>query len=87
MLKYLAIAILGLSLTGCMGTDMFGGSAPLELFNQVVEKGKAVEGKTFDAAADAIDAYCLTAPEDVRLYLRDGVNSRTERGDIVVTCE
>ena len=74
-------------LAGCGGiTDMLGGE-PLAIFNEVIEKGKAIEDKTFDAAADAIDKYCEAVPEDARLYLRDGVNSRTEHGDIVVTCD
>ena len=87
MSKYLAIALVGFALTGCSTmTDMLGGE-PLAIFNEVIEKGKAIEDKTFDAAADAIDKYCEAVPEDARLYLRDGVNSRTEHGDIVVTCE
>ena len=87
MRKYLAVAILGLPLMGCSAmTDMLG-SKPLAIFNEAIEKGKNIEDKTFDAAADALDKYCEAVPEDARLYLRDGVNSRTEHGDIVVTCE
>ena len=88
-MKYLALAILGLSLMGCAGVvdDVFGVEDPLALFNEVLEKGRAVEDKTFDAAASAIDEYCDNAPLELRLYLREGINSRTERGDVVVTCD
>lgn len=86
-MKYLAIAGLALLLGGCSATtDMFG-TDPLALFGDIAEKGRNVEDKTFDAAASAIDQYCDNAPEELRLYLRDGINSRTERGDIVVTCD
>ncbi len=57
------------------------------MFDTVVEKGRQVEDKTFDAAAKALDDYCEHVPDDTRLYLRDGVNSRTVHGDITVTCE
>ena len=85
-MKYLAIAGMALMLGGCSATsDMFG-TNPLALFSELAEKGRNIEDKTFDAAASAIDQYCDNAPEDLRLYLREGINSRTERGDVVVTC-
>ena len=85
-MKYLAIAGLVLLLGGCSATaDMFG-TDPLALFGEAMERGRNIEDKTFDAAASAIDQYCDNAPEDLRLYLREGINSRTERGDVVVTC-
>ena len=74
-------------LAGCGGiADMFGGE-PLAIFNEVIEKGKAVEDKTFDAAADALDKYCEAVPEDARLYLRQEINKRTKHSAIVVACE
>jgi hypothetical protein len=83
-MRILFSIMLVFALSGCAALS---DGKPLEIFNKVIEKGKEVEGKTFDAAADTIDKYCDTVPEDARLYLRDGVNSRTKRGDITVNCE
>ena len=85
-MKYLAIAGLALMLGGCSATSDLFGTNPLALFSELAEKGRNIEDKTFDAAASAIDQYCDNAPVDLRLYLREGINSRTERGDVVVTC-
>ena len=74
-------------LAGCGGiTNMLGGE-PLAIFNEVIEKGKNIEDKTFDAAADAIDRYCEAVPESARLYLRQEINKRTKHSAIVVACE
>ena len=87
MRKFLILLAVPFLLAGCGGlTDMLG-SKPLALLDEAIEKGRAIEDKTFDAAADAVDKYCESVPDDVRLYLRDSINSRTEHGNIVVTCE
>lgn len=88
MRKYLPLVLSGaLLLGGCStGSPLFG-TDPLALFGEIAEKGKDIEDKTFNAAASAIDQYCINVPEDLRLYLRDGVNSRTEHGNIAVTCD
>lgn len=82
-MRILFAMLLVFGLSGCAAF----GEKPLALFSKAVEKGKAVEGKTFDAAAKALDEYCERVPVETRLYLRDGVNIRTQRGDITVTCE
>lgn len=89
MKKLLITAPLLLLLGGCanFADDVLGIEDPLALLNEVAEKGRAIEDKTFDAAASAVDEYCDNAPEELRLYLREGINSRTERGDVHIECD
>lgn len=71
-----------LVLSGC---GLLEGS-PLSLLDKARESGGKVADETAAKAAQAIDAYCRHTPADVRARLRDAVNSRTEQGDIEVTC-
>ena len=89
MRKLLIAAPLVLLLGGCanFADDVLGIEDPLALLGDVVEKGRKVEDATFDAAASAVDEYCDNAPVELRMYLRDGVNSRTERGDVIIVCD
>jgi hypothetical protein len=76
-----AAVVVATTLTACQST----GDA-LKLFDDVRTKGKQVGEDTLDQAAKGVDKYCDTAPEDVRMWLREELNSRTEKGDVEVDC-
>lgn len=60
--------------------------SPLELLVRARDGVDRIAGGALDKAAGQIDAYCAI-PLDERLKLREGLNSRTQRGDISVSCE
>lgn len=82
-MRFFLPTALVLALTGCGGLD---GTKAFLFLEEVREKGTEIESKTFQAGADALDKYCLSVPESVRLYARHGLNSRTQFAEIEVRC-
>ena len=58
----------------------------LKLFDEVRDKGRDIGEQTVEKGADAVDRYCADVSEDTRMWLRDTLNSRTEKGDVEVNC-
>lgn len=83
MKTILIAALAAFTLSGC---TQFLGEEPMKVLNDAVEKGKEIKDETLNATADTVDAYCDKVPETVRLWLRDEVNGRTEKGDVHIDC-
>lgn len=55
------------------------------LLDRVLVTQQRLEDSALDKVAVAVDQWCRV-PHEVRLAMRQGVNSRTEAADIVITC-
>ena len=73
-----------LALAGCGG--VFDETKAFHFLDEVREKGAEIEDKSFQAGAEALDRYCLTVPDGVRMYARNSLNSRAQVARIEVTC-
>jgi len=60
--------------------------APSDFFEQAAKTGGHVSEATQRQMGRAIDSYCGTVPEAVRLGLRTGVNRYATRGQVTVHC-
>lgn len=83
-MKWCLPIALTLALAGCSGG--LDATKAFMFLDEVAMKGAEIEDKSFEAGAKALDRYCLTVPEGVRLYARNGLNSRTQFAEIEVRC-
>ncbi len=86
MLRAMVVGVSMLFMGGCAELLIeYDTGAAVELMGEIRTKGKEVSDKVLNSAADAADKYCFTLPI-VRDWLRDEINSRTEKATVLVIC-
>lgn len=78
IIPLIALPLLG----GCLGT-----TDAMKILDEASDTAGKVSEETLNAAAKSIDGYCAAVPGQYREKMRDSINAKTDKGDIMIVCE